>query len=248
MGSGVRPEDEGSAEAAPDEGGAPIDRLAIAMTVGAIALGAVAVLTIPALREGFGDAVSGDTGALRAELRSLGAGGVAILYALILLHTVVWYPAEIVNLAAGFVYGFWGGLALVMSGWLIQGIIAWAIGREVARPILRRVVGAKRFDDAERLFANGGVPLLLAVRLIPIFPFSIFSFIAGAARTRLWTFAWTTFVGYLPITAIFAYLGSRLDSISPTDPLLLGSAVLLVVLIALGRPFSRWIAARREVP
>jgi uncharacterized membrane protein YdjX (TVP38/TMEM64 family) len=245
MGSGVRPDDEGSAERTHAEKGAPVDRVAVAMTLGAIALGAIAVLTIPALREGFGDAVSGDTGALRAELRSLGAGGVAILYALILLHTVVWYPAEIINLAAGFVYGFWGGIALVMTGWVIQGIIAWAIGREVARPLLRRVVGAKRFDDAERLFANGGVPLLLAIRLIPIFPFSLFSFVAGAARTPLWTFTWTTFIGYLPITVIFTYLGSRLDSISPTDPLLLGSAVLLVALIALGRPFSRWIAERR---
>ena len=242
MDSGEGPGHEGSAE----ERGAPLDRTAVAMTVGAIALGAVAVLTIPSLREGFGDAVSGDTAALRSELRSLGAGGVAILYGLILLHTVVWYPAEIINLAAGFVYGFWGGLLLVMTGWVAQGIVAWAIGREVARPLLRRVVGAKRYDDAERLFAGGGVPLLLAIRLIPIFPFSLFSFVAGAARIRLWTFTWTTAVGYLPITAIFVYLGSRLDSISPTDPLLLGSAALLVALIALGRPFSRWIAERRR--
>jgi uncharacterized membrane protein YdjX (TVP38/TMEM64 family) len=242
MESGSGPDVEVSGE----ERGAPVDRLALAMTVGALVLGGVAVLTIPALREGFGDAVSGDTAALRSELRELGAAGVAILYALILLHTVVWYPAEIINLASGFVYGFWGGLALVMTGWVVQGIIAWAIGREVARPLLRRLVGAKRFDAAERMFVGGGVTLLLAIRLIPIFPFSLFSFAPGAARVRLWTFTWTTAVGYLPITAIFVYLGSPLDSISPTDPLLLGSAVLLVVLIALGRPFSRWLAERRE--
>jgi uncharacterized membrane protein YdjX (TVP38/TMEM64 family) len=242
MNSGVGPGTEGSGE----EEAAPIDRLAVAATLVAIVLGAVAVLTIPALREGFGDAVSGDTGALRSELRSLGAGGVAILYALILLHTVVWYPTEIVNTAAGFVYGFWGGLALVWVGWVVQGIVAWAVGREVARPVLRRIFGGRRFDDAERFFAGGGVPLLLAIRLIPIFPFSLFSFIAGAARVPLWTFTWTTAVGYLPITAIFIYLGSRLDSLSITDPLLLGGAVLLVILIALARPFSRWIAERRD--
>jgi uncharacterized membrane protein YdjX (TVP38/TMEM64 family) len=240
MGSGVRPDDEGSAEA----GAAPVDRLALAITIAALLGGAIAVLTIPELRQGFADAVRGDTGALRAELRSLGVGGVAILYALILLHTVVWYPTEIINLAAGFVYGFWGALALCLAGWVIQGIVAWAIGREVARPLLRRLIGARRYDEAERLFASGGVPLLLAIRLIPIFPFSLFSFIAGAARVRLWTFTWTTAVGYLPLTAIFVYLGSRLDDLSITDPLLLGGAVLLVALIALARPFRRWLAAR----
>jgi uncharacterized membrane protein YdjX (TVP38/TMEM64 family) len=240
MGSGVRPDDEGSAEA----GAAPVDRLALAITIAALVGGAIAVLTIPALREGFADAVSGDTEALRTELRSLGVGGVAILYALILLHTVVWYPTEIINLAAGFVYGFWGALALCLAGWVIQGIVAWAIGRQVARPLMRRLFGARRYDEAERLFASGGVPLLLAIRLIPIFPFSLFSFIAGAARVPLWTFTWTTAVGYLPLTAIFVYLGSQLDSLSITDPLLLGGAVLLVALIALARPFQRWLADR----
>jgi uncharacterized membrane protein YdjX (TVP38/TMEM64 family) len=246
MSSGEEPGHEGSGEEAAAETAAPVDRLAVAITIAAIVAGAVAVLTIPALREGFGDAVSGDTEALRSELRSLGAGGVAILYALILLHTVVWYPTEIINLAGGFVYGFWGGLALVWIGWTVQGILAWAVGREVARPLLRRLIGARRYDEAERLFAGGGVPLLLAIRLIPIFPFSLFSFIAGAARVPLWTFTWTTAVGYLPITAIFIYLGSRLDSLSLTDPLLLGGALLLVVLIAAARPFARWVGERRE--
>ena len=143
-------------------------------------------------------------------------------------------------------YGFWGGLALVWVGWTIQGILAWAIGREVARPILRRLIGGPRYDEAERLFAGGGVPLLLAIRLIPIFPFSLFSFIAGAARVPLWTFTWTTAVGYLPLTAIFIYLGSRLDSLSLTDPLLLGGAVVLAALIAATRPFARWVSERRE--
>jgi uncharacterized membrane protein YdjX (TVP38/TMEM64 family) len=226
--------------------GAPIDRLAIAMTIAAIGLAALAVLLIPALRESFGDAVRGDTAALRSELRALDAAGVAILYALILLHTVVWYPTEIINAAGGFVYGFWGGLALVWLGWTLQGILAWAIGREVARPLLRRLLGERRFDDAERMIEAGGVPLLLAMRLIPIAPFSLFSFVAGAARVPLWTFTWTTALGYLPLTAIFIYLGSRLDSLSVTDPLLLGGAVVLVLLLALSRPFARRVGEHRR--
>jgi uncharacterized membrane protein YdjX (TVP38/TMEM64 family) len=124
--------------------------------------------------------------------------------------------------------------------------VAWLIGREVARPGLRRVIGARRFDDAERMVDHGGIPLLLAMRLIPIVPFSLFSYVAGAARVPLLRFTWTTAVGYLPLTALFIYLGSRLDSLSPTDPLLLGGAALLVALIALGRPVSRKLAEARR--
>jgi uncharacterized membrane protein YdjX (TVP38/TMEM64 family) len=226
--------------------GIGIDRIAVAATLGAVAVGAVMVLMIDPLRDAVGDAIRGDTEALRGELRGLPLDGAAVLYALILVHTVVWYPAEIVDAAGGFVYGFWGGLLLVQIGWIVQGIVAWAIGREVARPALRRVIGARRFDEAERLVEGGGIPLLLAMRLIPIVPFSLFSYVAGAARVPLWRFIWTTAVGYLPITALFIYLGSRLDSLSPTDPLLLGGAVLLIALIALGRPVSRKLAHARR--
>jgi uncharacterized membrane protein YdjX (TVP38/TMEM64 family) len=234
-GSGTGPDTEVSGE----EPTPPVDRLGLFFTLGAIALGAAAVLTIPALREAFGDAIGGNTEELRDEIRDLGAAGVAVLLGLILIHTFVWYPTEIINTAAGFVYGFWGALPIVMAGWVLQGIVAWEIGRRVARPLLERLLGRRRFDRAEEMVEEGGVPLLLAVRLIPIFPFSLFSFAMGAAHVSLWRFTWTTAVGYLPITAIFVYLGSRLDSLSVTDPLLLGGAAVLVVLLWLARPFFR---------
>ena len=43
----------------------------------------------------------------------------------------------------------------------------------------------------------------------------------------------TTAVGYLPITAIFVYLGSQLEELSPTDPLVLAAtAAVLALLLA----------------
>ena len=159
-----------------------------------------AVLAIDPLRDAFGDAVRGDTDDLREDLRGLGAAGVAILYALIAIHTFVWYPAEIVDAAAGFVYGFWPAFAMVMTGWVAQGLAAYAIGRNAARPLLYRLIGEARFAGLERAIENGGVTLLLAARLVPIVPFSLFSYVAGAARVPVGRFAWTTAVGYIPIT------------------------------------------------
>ena len=77
------------------------------------------------------------------------------------------------------------------------------------------------------------------MRLIPIVPFSLFSIAAGAAKVPIWRFAWTTFVGYLPITIIFVYLGSQLEELSPTDPILWASAVALVAMMLGVRPTLR---------
>ena len=94
------------------------------------------------------------------------------------------------------------------------------------------------------MIERGGVTLLLAVRLIPIVPFSLVCYAAGAARVPLWRFVWTTAVGYLPITALAVYFGTRLEGLSLTDPLVLGSAAALLGLL-LGRPLDRARAGRR---
>ena len=208
---------------------------ALAITALAIAALIAAVLASEPLRDAFGDAVRGDTQNLRDDLRGLDAAGVAILYALIAIHTFVWYPAEIIDAAAGFVYGFWPAFGMVMAGWVAQGLAAYAIGRKAARPLLHRFIGEPRFERLERSIEGGGVTLLLAARLVPIVPFSLFSYVAGAARVPVGRFVWTTAIGYIPITALSIYLGTRLEELSLTDPLLWLSVLALLALLLLTR-------------
>jgi uncharacterized membrane protein YdjX (TVP38/TMEM64 family) len=213
----------------------------IGLTLAGLVFFAVLVLAVPALHHSFDATVHGDTAEVRRQVDSLGIGGPLLILALTLLHAVVFYPAEIVDAAAGFAFGFFPALALMMVGWVASGLICFAIGRSVARPLLDRWLGAERFERAEAAIERGGVTLLLAMRLIPIVPFSLVSYAAGAARVPVWRFTWTTAVGYLPITAIAVYLGSRLEGLSLTDPLVLGSAAALVGLLFAGR----WVMRRQ---
>jgi uncharacterized membrane protein YdjX (TVP38/TMEM64 family) len=207
----------------------------IAITLAGIALIAAGILLIDPLRQAFGDAISGDTDSLRRELRDLDAGGVLILYALIAIHTFVWFPAEIVDTAAGFVYGFWPALGMVMVGWVAQAMLAYWIGRTAARPLLYRFIGAERFARGERAVESGGITLLLAARLVPIMPFSLFSYVCGAAKVPVPRFLWTTALGYFPITALFIYFGSRLDALSINDPVIWAGGLVLIGLLVLTR-------------
>ncbi len=206
----------------------------IGFTLAGIALLAALVVAVPDLREAFSAAIRGDTDEVQREIDSLGVAGPFLILALCLIHSVVFYPAEIVDAAAGFAYGFFPALALVMVGWLLNGLICWAIGRSVARPLLDRWFGEERFERVEHSIERGGPTLLLAMRLIPILPFSIVSYAAGTARVPLWRFLWTTAVGYLPITAISVYFGTRLEGLSLTDPLVFGSAAALLGLLLAG--------------
>ena len=214
------------------------------MTVAGIALLALLILAVPDLRDAFSAAIQGDTDEVRQEIDGLGAWGPLLILALTLIHTVVFYPAEIVDAAAGFAYGFLPALLLVMGGWMLSALLAFAVGRSVARPLLDRWVGAERFERIEAAVERGGPTLLIGLRLVPIFPFSIVCYAAGAARVPIWRFVWTTAVGYLPITAISVYFGTQLESLSLTDPLVLGTAAALLALLVGGHFAMRRQSAR----
>jgi len=216
----------------------------IGFTLAGIALLAVLVLAVPDLRDACAAAIQGDTDEVRREVDSLGVAGPLLILALALIHAFVFYPAEIIDAAAGFVYGFFPALGLMMFGWLLSGFVCFAIGRSVARPLLDRWLGAERFERVEAMIERGGPTLLLALRLIPILPFSLVSYAAGAARVPAWRFLWTTALGYLPITAISVYFGTRLEGLSLTDPLVFGSAAALLALLLAGHWAMRRQAAR----
>jgi uncharacterized membrane protein YdjX (TVP38/TMEM64 family) len=85
------------------------------------------------------------------------------------------------------------------------------------------------------------------MRLVPIVPFSLFSYAAGSARVPLGRFLWTTAVGYLPLTVLFTYLGSRLESLHLDDPLLWIGVAVLIGLLLLTRRVIRSLAAPEQL-
>ena len=89
---------------------------------------------------------------MREDLRDLGAWGVLLVVALALVHAVVWYPAEILDAAAGFVYGFGPAMPLIMACWIANALVAYAIGRNAGAPadLPARRRGPLRADGARR--------------------------------------------------------------------------------------------------
>jgi uncharacterized membrane protein YdjX (TVP38/TMEM64 family) len=61
----------------------------------------------------------------------------------------------------------------------------------------------------------------------------------------LWRYFWTTIVGYMPVTALSVYFGTRLEGIRATDPLVIGVVLALLALLAIGHFIVRRQAMRQ---
>src|SRR3954447_3418378 len=104
-----------------------------ALTAASLVLLALVILLVPDVRQAAREAISGNTDDLKELLNGVDAA--AILLVLMLMHAVVWYPAEIIMVTAGFAYGFWLALPLMMVGWTLSAMLSYEIGAHVAGPV-----------------------------------------------------------------------------------------------------------------
>ncbi|WP_249010776.1 TVP38/TMEM64 family protein [Conexibacter sp. DBS9H8] len=212
--------------------------IAGAVTVLLLGLAFALALAIPATQHALGLIADGNLGGLRRFIRHLGSGGIELLLGLMLGHAVLPYPTELLNTTAGYVYGFLPGLLLGLCGWTGCAALSYGIGVSLGGPLLRTLLGP-RFVRLEQTVAVGGCTLMLSARLIPVVPFSLLGYVAGATRAPLWRLVWTSAVGYLPQTAAVTYLGSQARSLSLSNPLVWIAAAVMIGLLAGGHLWTR---------
>jgi uncharacterized membrane protein YdjX (TVP38/TMEM64 family) len=221
----------------------PRERLTILLTIAAALAITGMLFAIDPIRDAVSAAFRGDLDAMREELDSLGTVAVLVLVGIALVHAIVPFPAEFPTAAAGFVFGFALGFPLMVFAWTLSCLVAYALARGVGPPLLDRIAGKERMEATDRLIARGGWPILLAGRLIPVVPYNLVSYAAGATRVPLGRFTWTTALGVMPLTALTSLLGQRLQEPRFDDPVLWAILLGVLVLLALARPVGRRLRA-----
>lgn len=211
-----------------------------------------AVLLIPELHRALAATAGGNLHLLRDDLRGAGIAAALVVVALVLAHTVIPFPAEVAVAGAGFVLGFAVALPLLLLSFLASALMAYAVARWAGRALIARTVGTRRRRQLERFVSRGGPQALIAVRLIPLVPFSPVCVACGLARVPVRRYVWTTVVGMLPQLILVTYLGTRLQNFRASDPSvwvpLLGLLVLLLGGWRLGRRLGLTNSSADKIP
>jgi uncharacterized membrane protein YdjX (TVP38/TMEM64 family) len=179
------------------------------------------------------------------QLHGLGVWGPIAVIGLMVLHSFVPFPAEILALCAGAVFGTVLGSVLVWVGAMIGALIAFYLARYLGQEAVRNWVSKDQCSTLDRWAEDRGAVTLLVCRFIPLIAFNLINYAAGLTRVRVWTFVWTTGLGILPLTVLLAYLGSQMKTLS--WPVLLGLSIACVVGVVLlsKHPLWRGLTARR---
>jgi uncharacterized membrane protein YdjX (TVP38/TMEM64 family) len=157
----------------------------------------------------------------------------ACLYLLtyILTAALALPPAGVLTVTGGFLFGTVLGGVLAVGGATIGASILMVVVRSAFAPLMDR--HRDRIPQAVRTrLARDGFNYLLALRLIPLFPFWLINLTAAVVGIRLITFVPATLLGIAPAGFVLSSIGAGVGTIlaegkTPDLSVLLSARILL---------------------
>jgi uncharacterized membrane protein YdjX (TVP38/TMEM64 family) len=147
--------------------------------------------------------------------QGLGAWAPLFVVAFYVLACVLMLPGAVLTLAAGFLFGVVTGTITVSAGSTLGATAAFLVGRTFARDWVRRkVAGRPKFEAIDRAVGDQGFKIVLLTRLSPVFPFNLQNYAYGLTSVKLWKYVLASWIGMLPGTVAYVYIGSGLRSLT----------------------------------
>lgn len=139
----------------------------------------------------------------------LGPWGPIIFIAIYVVATVLFIPGSALTLGAGALFGVVWGSIYVSVGSTLGATCAFLAGRYLARDtIARKIEGNERFAAIDKAVANEGWKIVGLTRLSPVFPFTLLNYAFGLTRVKLGHYVLASWIGMMPGTVMYVYLGS----------------------------------------
>jgi uncharacterized membrane protein YdjX (TVP38/TMEM64 family) len=138
----------------------------------------------------------------------LGLWGIGLFVIVYALAAVLFVPGSALTIGAGFVYGLGWGFVAVSAGSTLGATAAFLVARYLARRRVERWAARDpRFTAIDEAVGREGWKIVLLTRLSPVFPFTLLNYLYGLTRVRLGPYVLASWVGMMPGTLLYVYLG-----------------------------------------
>jgi len=135
---------------------------------------------------------------------TLGAAIFVVAYAILTLTPA---PKAVISIAAGLAWGLWVGTLLVLVGAVSGAALSFWIGRMLGRDAVEQYTGG-RVRAVDEMLQKRGLLSVIALRLIPLIPFTVINYAAGLTAVRVRDYMIGTAVGIIPGTMAFVAVGA----------------------------------------
>ena len=132
------------------------------------------------------------------------------LYALVVALSIP--GGAIMTIAGGFLFGTWLGTIAVVIGATLGATAIFLIAKTSLGDWLAGMAGA-RIRRMEEGFRENALSYLLALRLVPVFPFWLVNIVPALLGVELWVYVVATLIGIIPGSLVYASVGNGLGAV-----------------------------------
>jgi uncharacterized membrane protein YdjX (TVP38/TMEM64 family) len=147
-------------------------------------------------------------------MRASGIRGPLICIAVQIAQVIVFpIPGEVTQIAAGYVFGAWAGFLYSWIGIMLGSAFAYGFARLVGRPVIQKLIGAKRIEKIDHVLASSkGRSALFLLFLVPGMPKDSLSFGVGLTDFRFAEFIVLSGLGRAPALLVSTMIGSQVHA------------------------------------
>jgi phospholipase D1/2 len=169
---------------------------------------------------------------------------VIILY---IIAGLMLFPITLLIIATGVAFGAVYGFSYALLGAEISALVTYAIGQHLGHTTIRNLSN-RWVSRVYRRLARQGLLAIIALRVVPVAPFTVINLVAGASRIRFRDYAFGTLLGMTPGTlALTVFSGQVVAAIAAPEVLRLASLLILVVIIGAGTGWlGHWLLRRQQ--
>ena len=175
-----------------------------------------------------------DPDQFRELIRSYGYGGVLVFFLIQILQIVIpVIPGEVVQIAAGYIFGTWLGTLYLIIGAVLGSTIAFCAARLLGYPLVRAFASVDRLERLSEIVKSSKSDLVIFfLFLLPGLPKDLLTYVGGVTPIHGPRFLLLTLGARMPALFASVVVGSNLYQGDYSQAL--GVSVLVAVLFTGG--------------
>ena len=123
--------------------------------------------------------------------------------------TLFGLPAIFLFLAAGSLFGFLPGLAVVSLSDTVSVAVCYLLGRTVARKKVKKWISSRpHWEEFDRAVAKKGWKIVFLTRLSPLVPSNVLNYGFSLTNINFGQYLFVSWLAMLPVIALYVYLAS----------------------------------------
>jgi pyruvate/2-oxoglutarate dehydrogenase complex dihydrolipoamide dehydrogenase (E3) component/uncharacterized membrane protein YdjX (TVP38/TMEM64 family) len=148
--------------------------------------------------------------------------------------------AAVLTIAGGALFGLAAGTIAVSFASTIGATLVFLAARFLFHDAVQKRF-RKRLKAINEGVERDGAFYLLALRLVPVFPFWVINLVMALTPIRTWTYYWISQLGMLPATIVYVNAGTQLGRVESTGDILSPELIGAFALLGLLPLILRWL-------